>query len=112
MKTKEDSEENKCSLEKAVDTFKGKWKILIIRQIMNGKKRPSEFLREIQSVDRRVLNIQLKEMISDGLLVKKSFNELPPRVEYKLTELGQRLIDILWKLNNWGEYLDEKNRGL
>jgi DNA-binding HxlR family transcriptional regulator len=48
-------------------------------------------------------------MVSDGLLTKKSFNELPPRVEYQLTDLGQKLVDVLWKLNDWGKLLVDKD---
>ena len=100
--------ENKsCPLENAVNTISGKWKIPIIWQIHEGKKRPSEFLKGIQKVDRRVLNQHLKEMISDGLLTKISFNELPPRVEYSLTDLGEQLVEVLWKLNDWGKLLPE-----
>ena len=98
-------EKKACPLEKAVNTISGKWKIPIIWQINEGKKRPSEFLRGINNVDRRVLNQHLSEMISDGLLTKKSFNELPPRVEYQLTNLGQKLVDVLWELNDWGKLL-------
>ncbi|MEN7546441.1 helix-turn-helix domain-containing protein [Rapidithrix thailandica] len=98
--------ENKlCPLEKAVNTISGKWKIPIIWQIHEGKKRPSEFLRGIQQVDRRVLSQQLNEMVADGLLTKKSFHELPPRVEYELTDRGRQLVEILWKLNDWGKLL-------
>lgn len=102
-------EEKVCPLEKAVNTISGKWKIAIVWQINEGKKRPSEFLRGIKNVDRRVLNQQLSEMVSDGLLTKKSYNEIPPRVEYQLTDLGRKLVDILWKLNNWGKLLVEKD---
>ncbi|WEK68249.1 MAG: helix-turn-helix domain-containing protein [Candidatus Chryseobacterium colombiense] len=106
MKTEEKAEENKiCPLEIAVNTISGKWKIPIVWQINEGKKRPSEFLRGIAKVDRRVLNQQLNEMVEDGILEKQSFNELPPRVEYTLTELGEKLIEILWQLNDWGKLL-------
>ena len=106
MKTLERVTENKiCPLETAVNTISGKWKIPIVWQINEGKKRPSEFLRGIASVDRRVLNIQLKEMERDGILIKESFNELPPRVEYSLTELGKKLVVVLWQLNDWGKLL-------
>lgn len=106
MNTKGLIDEKKiCPLEKAVNTISGKWKIPIIWQIHEGKKRPSEFLRGITKVDRRVLNQHLSEMVSDGLLTKKSFNELPPRVEYQLTDLGKKLVDVLWKLNDWGKLL-------
>ncbi|QIG90392.1 MULTISPECIES: winged helix-turn-helix transcriptional regulator [Weeksellaceae] len=99
-------EEKMCPLEKAVNAINGKWKISIVWQINEGKKRPSEFLRGIKNVDRRVLNQQLSEMVEDGLLTKTSFNELPPRVEYELSDLGNGLVKILWDLNEWGKSLD------
>ncbi|MDY0932750.1 helix-turn-helix domain-containing protein [Chryseobacterium sp. CFBP8996] len=106
MKTEERVAENKiCPLEIAVNSISGKWKIPIVWQINEGKKRPSEFLRGIANVDRRVLNKQLSEMIEDGILTKESFNELPPRVEYSLTEIGKKLVEILWQLNDWGKLL-------
>lgn len=106
MKTEEKVAENKiCPLEIAVNSISGKWKIPIVWQINEGKKRPSEFLRGIANVDRRVLNKQLNEMIEDGILTKESFNELPPRVEYSLTEIGEKLVEILWQLNDWGKLL-------
>ncbi|MDQ8143362.1 helix-turn-helix domain-containing protein [Chryseobacterium sp. CFS15] len=106
MKIEEKVAENKiCPLEIAVNSISGKWKIPIVWQINEGKKRPSEFLRGIANVDRRVLNKQLNEMIEDGILTKESFNELPPRVEYSLTEIGEKLIEILWQLNDWGKLL-------
>ena len=105
--------ENKiCPLEIAVNSISGKWKIPIVWQINEGKKRPSEFLRGIANVDRRVLNQQLNEMIEDGILEKVSFNELPPRVEYSLTEIGEKLVKVLWSLNDWGKLLVEKNDGI
>ena len=108
MNTKKLAIEKKvCPLEKAVNTISGKWKIAIVWQINEGKKRPSEFLRGIDNVDRRVLNQQLSEMVNDGLLTKTSFNELPPRVEYALTSLGKALVAILWDLNEWGKSLSD-----
>lgn len=98
-----------CPLEIAVNTISGKWKIPIVWQLNEGKKRPSEFLRGIPEVDRRVLNQQLKEMETDGLITKKVFNQLPPKVEYSLTELGEKLIDVLWALNEWGKLLIQKD---
>ncbi|WP_427874102.1 winged helix-turn-helix transcriptional regulator [Flavobacterium sp. MMS24-S5] len=106
MKTKQRAIEEKiCPLEFAVNAISGKWKIPIVWRINEGEKRPSEMLRGIAKVDRRVLNQQLNELVADGILVKESFNELPPRVEYSLTPLGEKLVDVLWKLNHWGEIL-------
>lgn len=111
MQKKERNTENKiCPLEIAVNSISGKWKIPIVWQINEGKKRPSEFLRGIAKVDRRVLNQQLSEMVEDGILIKQSFNELPPRVEYSLTETGKQLVEILWKLNDWGKILISENK--
>lgn len=106
MKTKERAIEEKiCPLEFAVNTISGKWKIPIVWRINQGEKRPSEMLRGIARVDRRVLNQQLNEMVADGILMKQSYHELPPRVEYSLTPLGKELVDVLWKLNDWGNSL-------
>ena len=106
MKLKQQAIEEKiCPLEFAVNAISGKWKIPIVWRINEGEKRPSEMLRGIAKVDRRVLNQHLKEMEQDGILTKKIFNELPPRVEYSLTSLGQSLVDVLWNLNDWGKVL-------
>ncbi len=106
MKTGERTIEEKiCPLEFAVKAISGKWKIPIVWRINEGEKRPSEFLRGIAKVDRRVLNQQLKELEETGILTKQSFNELPPRVEYSLTPLGEKLVKVLWQLNDWGEIL-------
>ncbi len=94
-----------CPLEFAVNAISGKWKIPIVWQINEGKKRPSELLRGIGTVDRRVLNQQLKELEEAGILAKEIFKELPPRVEYRLTSLGQQLVTVLWQLNDWGKLL-------
>lgn len=111
MKTKDyELIEKQCPLEFAVKAISGKWKIPIIWQMHLGEKRPSEFLRGIAKVDRRVLNQQLKEMMEAGLITKESFNELPPRVEYSLTELGQGLVKVLWELNEWGKLLLPENK--
>lgn len=99
--------EKECPLEFAVKAISGKWKIPIIWQMHKGEKRPSELLRGIVKVDRRVLNQQLKEMVEAGLIQKESFNELPPRVEYTLTALGDGLVKVLWDLNEWGKELLE-----
>lgn len=101
-----------CPLEYAVKAISGKWKIPIIWRINEGEKRPSEFLRGIATVDRRVLNQQLKELEEVGVLSKERFDEVPPRVEYTLTPLGMQLVEVLKQLNAWGEILlEEKLKG-
>lgn len=106
MKTmKRTIHEKICPLEFAVKAISGKWKIPIVWQMNEGKKRPSELLRNIIDVDRRVLNQQLKELEQDGIIKKNIFKEVPPRVEYTLTDKGQKLVKILWELNEWGKLL-------
>ena len=95
-----------CPLEKAVKTISGTWKIPIIWHIRRGQLRPSELLRAIEGIDRRVLNHQLAQLIGDGLLAKETYAEVPPRVEYRLTARGEELFSILLKLHDWGEQLD------
>ena len=107
---KPEAEEKVCTLEIAVKAISGKWKIPIFWQLSQGKKRPSEFVKEIGIVDRRVLNQQLKEMEADGLLKREVFKELPPRVEYSLTEMAKPQNDILWALNDWGKVLFEEQQ--
>lgn len=107
---KPEAEEKVCTLKIAVKAISGKWKIPIFWQLSQGKKRPSEFVKEIGIVDRRVLNQQLKEMEADGLLKREVFKELPPRVEYSLTEMAKPLNDILWALNDWGKVLFEEQQ--
>ncbi|MDM1044479.1 helix-turn-helix transcriptional regulator [Myroides sp. 1354] len=97
--------EKVCPLEYAVKAISGKWKIPIIWRINEGEKRPSEFLRGIATVDRRVLNQQLKELEDVGILNKTRFDEVPPRVEYTLTPIGIALVEVLKQLNRWGEVL-------
>lgn len=99
-----------CPLEYAVKAISGKWKIPVIWRINEGERRPSEFLRGIATVDRRVLNQQLKELEEVGILKKQRFDEVPPRVEYTLTPLGIKLVEVLKQLNAWGAYLLEEHQ--
>lgn len=111
MNAKEPTIEEKiCPLEYAVNAISGKWKVPIVWQLNEGKKRPSEMLRGIAKVDRRVLNLQLKELEQDGILRKVTYDQLPPRVEYYLTPLGAQLVEVLWKLNQWGETLLDSHK--
>ncbi|MBB1140563.1 helix-turn-helix domain-containing protein [Myroides sp. WP-1] len=99
-----------CPLEYAVKAISGKWKIPIIWRINEGERRPSEFLRGIATVDRRVLNQQLKELEETGILTKQRFDEVPPRVEYTLTPMGLKLVEVLTQLNAWGSLLLEEHQ--
>ena len=81
----------------------GKWKIHLLYFISQGNKRPSELQSSIPGATRRVLNVQLNQLEEHGLISKRIYAQLPPRVEYELTELGQSLLPILIELGEWGD---------
>ncbi|WP_206170555.1 winged helix-turn-helix transcriptional regulator [Spirosoma pollinicola] len=66
-------------------------------------KRPSELHKSIPQASARVLNQQLSELESHGIIEKKNYNVLPPKVEYSLTTGGERILDVLYAMKNWGE---------
>ena len=80
-----------------------KWKVLILRDLMPGTKRFGELKKSIGSVSQKVLTAQLRDMEESGLLTRTVYAEVPPRVEYRLTDLGRSLEPILDAMRNWGE---------
>ena len=92
-----------CPVETTLTLISDKWKVLILRDLMNGTLRFGELKKSIGHVTQKVLTAQLRQMEASGLLTRKVYAEVPPRVEYTLTELGYSLKpvrDALWK---WGE---------
>ena len=87
------------------------WKVLIVRDLLAGTKRFGELQRSVGNVSQKVLTAQLREMEEDGLVNRKVYPEVPPRVEYTLTELGRSLEPVLSALWNWGEAYQSKNAG-
>ena len=80
-----------------------KWKVLILRDLMPGTKRFGELKKSIGSVSQKVLTAQLRDMEQNGLVHREVYAEVPPRVEYSLTELGRSLEPILDAMRKWGE---------
>ena len=80
-----------------------KWKVLILRDLITGTKRFGELKKSIGTVSQKVLTAQLRNMEENGLVHREVYAEVPPRVEYSLTELGQSLKPILDAMQNWGE---------
>ena len=97
-----------CPLRLTMSLIESKWKSCILDELRSGRGlRPSEIHRLLPEAAPRVLDIQLKELTEDGLVEKTIFPELPPRSEYKITELGQSLIPIIDAMLNWGtEHFD------
>lgn len=92
-----------CPVETTLTLIGNKWKVLILRDLLPGTKRFGELKRSLETVSQKVLTAQLRDMEADGLITRKVYPEVPPRVEYTLTDLGvslQPVLDSLWK---WGE---------
>ena len=92
-----------CPVETTLMLIGNKWKVLILRDLMPGTKRFGELKKSIGSVSQKVLTAQLRDMEQSGLVNRKVYAEVPPRVDYSLTELGQSLKPILEAMGNWGE---------
>ena len=92
-----------CPVETTLMLIGDKWKVLILRDLMDGTKRFGELKKSIGHVTQKVLTAQLRAMEESGLLTRTVFAEVPPRVEYTLTELGYSLKPILDAMWNWGE---------
>ena len=99
-----------CPVETTLPLISDKWKVLILRDLMNGTLRFGELKKSIGHVTQKVLTAQLRQMEASGLLTRKVYAEVPPRVEYSLTELGRSLRPILDAMWAWGEAYKVKNR--
>jgi DNA-binding HxlR family transcriptional regulator len=92
-----------CGLHLFMEVMNGKWKISLIWSIHSGIRRPGELQRKIPKASRRLLDTQLNQLVEHGILSKTTFNQLPLKVEYELTPLGQSLIPIIELTAQWGE---------
>ena len=110
MKKKEP--EYSCGLEASLDVAGGKWKVLILWPLHPEPRRFGELRREVKGISEKMLIQQLRELEADGIVARKDFHEIPPRVEYSLTELGVSLKTVLEPLCAWGEQHMAKTRPL
>ena len=92
-----------CPVETTLTLIGDKWKGLILRDLMPGTKRFGELKKSVGNVSQKVLTSQLRAMEESGLVNRKVYAEVPPRVEYSLTELGKSLKPILDSMRAWGE---------
>ena len=92
-----------CPVETTLTLISDKWKVLILRDLLTGTKRFGELRKSIGTVSQKVLTSQLRQMKESGLLTRKVYAEVPPRVEYTLTELGYSLKPIMDAMWAWGE---------
>lgn len=99
-----------CPVATTVSLIGNKWKLLIIRNLLVGKARFKDLKNGIDGISQKVLTDNLRSMEEDGIIIRKSYPEIPPRVEYELSELGNSLRPIIKSMEVWGnEYKKEKN---
>lgn len=97
-----------CPLTAAINVIGGKWKPIIIYKLNKSSKRFGQLDVQIPGISRKVLTRQLVELFEDGIVLRTSYAESPPRVEYQLTKKGKRLVPILNSLYKWGNCILEE----
>ena len=93
-----------CPVELTLLLISNKWKVLIIRDLLDGTKRFSELKKSINNISQKVLTSNLREMEENNLLTRKVYPEIPPRVEYTLTDIGYSLKTLLDDMDKWGTW--------
>jgi len=97
-----------CSVEAAIEAIGGKWKGVTLFHLSSGVKRFNQLRKLMPTVTQRMLSKQLRELEHDGIVQRKVYPEVPPRVEYQLSEFGATLLPILKALETWGNlYLSQ-----
>ena len=92
-----------CPVEITLAAIAGRWKVMVIHQLLDGPKRFNQLQRDLRSVTHRTLTRQLRELEEYGLIIRKDYKEKPPRVEYALSPLGKSLKPVLKAMHEWGE---------
>ena len=93
-----------CPVETTLLLINNRWKVLILRDLMDGKKRFGELKRTVGNISQKVLTENLRDMEKFGLLTRTVYAEVPLRVEYELTDVGYSLSSVLTSLSEWGEH--------
>jgi DNA-binding HxlR family transcriptional regulator len=91
-----------CPVETTLALLGNKWKVLILRELFTGTKRFGELSRGVPGISQKMLTQQLRQMEMDNLILRKIYPEVPPRVEYSLTDIGKSLRPILDAMHKWG----------
>ncbi len=97
-----------CPVEMTLQLIGDKWKVLIIRDLLTGTKRFNELMRSVNGITQKVLTSHLRAMEKDGLLTRKVYPQVPPKVEYTLTETGYSLKPILDSMLVWGSHYQQR----
>jgi DNA-binding HxlR family transcriptional regulator len=96
-----------CAMDVTMRFIGGKWKTVVLWYLIKGKKRFSELKRLIPDITEKMLSLQLKDLEQDGLVRRTLYPEVPPRVEYELTDFGRTLVPMLEEIAKWGRHLGQ-----
>ncbi|WP_019394708.1 winged helix-turn-helix transcriptional regulator [Priestia filamentosa] len=91
-----------CPVEATVDVIGGKWKSVIVYHLLNGTKRFNELKKLNKGITQRMLTLQLRELEASGIVHREIYRQIPPKVEYSLTEFGRSLEPLILFMRNWG----------
>lgn len=108
-KRKHDAD-HECPVEITLDVIGGKWKGMVLYRLLDGAARFNEIRRAVPKATQRMLTLQLRELESDGVIRRKVYAEVPPKVEYSLTEFGLSLKPLLLWMRDWGTQYREQVR--
>lgn len=98
-----------CPVEYTASIISNKWKVLILRDLFEGTKRYNELTRSVAGISAKVLTQNLRDLESDGIISRKVYPEVPPRVEYSITDMGLELKEILDVMKAFGEKYQQKD---
>lgn len=93
----------RCPVELTIDLIGGKWKAVLLWELADRTLRFNELTRLFPIATRKMLTQQLKEMERDGLILRRQYPEVPPKVEYSLTDFGRTFMPVLYSMNDWGK---------
>ena len=97
-----------CPVATTVELIGSKWKLLILKYLLNKTMRYNELKREIDGISQKVLTSTLKSMVEDGIVITTSYPEVPPRVEYSLSEIGESMRPVIDVMADWGNTYKNK----
>ncbi|MEC0228776.1 winged helix-turn-helix transcriptional regulator [Paenibacillus alba] len=104
----DDPNKEACPVEYTLDVIGGKWKGVLLFHLIEGTKRFNEFKRICPSITQRMLTLQLRELEEDGIVHREVYTQVPPKVEYSLTEFGRTLVPIILLMKEWGNSYKNK----
>lgn len=96
-----------CPVAPTVSLIGSKWKLLILRDLLTGTKRFGQLKKSLPDISQKVLTESLKSMVDDGIVERVAYSEVPPRVEYSLTDLGESMRPVIFVMEQWGKEYKE-----